>query len=65
MANNALKLIMFALPLIFAIGFLAPVMAQGMLALGWSAPAGFSPLQFGLIVAGIWGLVATFTGRWL
>jgi len=65
MANNALKLIVSALPLVFAIGFLAPVMAQGMIALGWSGPAGLSPLQFGLIVAGIWGLVATFTGRWI
>ena len=65
MASKALKLVVFALPLIFAIGFLAPVMAQGMIALGWGAPAGLSPLQFGLMVAGIWGLVATFTGRWL
>ncbi|HAU21652.1 MAG TPA: hypothetical protein DCS24_03495 [Erythrobacter sp.] len=65
MASKALKLVVAALPLIFAIGFLAPVMAQGMIALGWSALAGLTPLQFGLIVAGIWGLVATVTGRWI
>ena len=65
MASKALKYIVFALPLLFAIGFLAPLMAQGMIALGWSAPAGLTPIQFGLVVAGIWGLVATFTGRWL
>ena len=65
MASKALKLVVAALPLIFAVGFLAPVMAQGMIALGWSAPAGLTPLQFGLIIAGIWGLVATVTGRWI
>ena len=65
MADKSLKFIVAALPLIFAIGFLAPLMAQALLAIGWSAPAGLTPLQFGLIVAGVWGLVATFTGRWI
>jgi len=57
--------ILYFLPLIFAFGFLVPVIAQGMDALGWHAPFGLSVLSFALIVAGAWGLFAQVKGRWI
>lgn len=53
------------LPLIFAFGFVVPVIAQSMTALGWAAPFGLSPLGFALIVGGCWGLIAQTKGRWI
>ena len=35
-------------PLLFGVGFLAPLIAQSMSALGISAPLGLTPLAFGL-----------------
>ena len=63
--ERALTLIAGSLPLIFAFAFLAPVIDQVMRALGIEAPFGLSTLVLGLIVAGIWGLIAQITGRWL
>ncbi len=60
-----LKALMKLLPLIFGIGFLAPVIASALVALGMTAPLGLSPLHFGFVIAGLWGLIATITGRWL
>lgn len=65
MGQTALKGVMFALPMIFALGFIAPVIAQGMAALEVSAPFGLERLPFALSLAGLWGLIATITGRWL
>lgn len=63
--ERAIKLVVALLPLIFAFGFLAPAIAQGMDAMALDAPFGLSSLVFGLIVAGSWGLVAQLRGRWL
>ncbi|MEM1196399.1 MAG: hypothetical protein AAGH57_09875 [Pseudomonadota bacterium] len=63
--ERALKLIVGALPLIFAFAFVVPVIDQGMQAIGSPAPFGLSTLTFALIVGGGWGLVAQITGRWL
>ncbi|MDX1294609.1 MAG: hypothetical protein R3265_17455 [Hyphomonas sp.] len=63
--EKALKLTFFFGPLIFAIGFLVPVIAQAMVALGWTPPFGLSPLQFGFAVAGPLGLLAQIRGRWI
>lgn len=52
-------------PLIFGVGFLAPLVAQTLLRTGWSAPFGLTPLVFGLIVGGGLGLLAQLRGRWL
>ena len=65
MIARAVRLVMVLLPLFFAFGFLAPVFAQGMDALAIEAPFGLTRLIFALAVAGIWGLVATVTGRWI
>ncbi len=60
-----LKVLVKLLPLIFGIGFLAPVIASALVALEITAPLGLSPLHFGLLIGGAWGLIATITGRWL
>ena len=53
------------MPLWFGIGFLAPLIAQSLVALGWPAPLGMTPLTFGLATGGLLGTVATLRGRWL
>ena len=63
--ENALKGLVWFLPLIFAFAFLAPVIDQGMQALGISAPFGLSTLAFALIIGGAWGLFAQVKGRWV
>lgn len=59
------KFVIAGLPLIFAFGFLVPVIMQGMMALDLNAPFGLSMLTFALIVAGGWGLFAQIKGRWI
>ncbi len=53
------------MPLFFGIGFIAPLVAQSLVALGISAPFGLGPAAFGLLVGAPWGLYATWRGRWL
>jgi hypothetical protein len=53
------------MPFLFGIGFIAPLMAQLMNAWGIAAPLGLSPIAFGLIFGGLWGLYANIRGRWL
>ena len=53
------------MPLIFAAGFLVPVIAQGTIALGLEPPFGLSALTFAMIIAGAWGLFAQIKGRWI
>lgn len=60
-----ITLVLKLLPLIFAFGFLVPVFAQSMSALGWPAPFGLSTLAFALILGGAWGLFAQIKGRWI
>ena len=52
-------------PLLFGVGFLAPLIAQSLDALGWPAPLGLTPLAFGLVVGGALGLIANLRGRWV
>ena len=63
--EKLLGLLLKLLPLIFAFGFLVPVIMQGTKALGWVPPLGLSALSFALIVGGGWGLFAQVKGRWL
>jgi hypothetical protein len=53
------------MPLFFGIGFIAPLVAQSLVALGIPAPFGLGPVAFGLLVGVPWGLYATWRGRWL
>lgn len=63
--EKLLKLLVTLLPLIFAFGFLTPVMVEAMQALEIGAPFGLSTLLFAVIVCGAWGLVAQVRGRWI
>ena len=57
-------LTLFFSPLTFALGFLAPVIAQSAEALGWSDP-GLSNLTLGLALALALGVTAQLRGGWL
>ncbi|MFN3231191.1 MAG: hypothetical protein ACE363_03405 [Alphaproteobacteria bacterium] len=52
-------------PILFALGFLTPLIAQIIERAGWTAPWDLSPLLFGLILAAVWGGLAQWRGRWL
>ncbi|MCY1560913.1 hypothetical protein D9M68_981100 [compost metagenome] len=58
-----LKYLIRMLPLVFGIGFLAPLIAQAMGVAGLLEPA--QRLATGLAVGGGWGLLASITGRWI
>lgn len=60
-----LKRVFYFGPLIFAIGFLAPLIAQTLTRLGLEPPLGMTPIATGLLVAGALGLAAQIRGRWL
>ena len=49
-------------PVLFGVGFLAPLTAQSLEALALGAPFGMSPLVFGLILGGGAGLIAKLRG---
>ena len=53
------------MPLLFGLGFLGPLIAQVLALAGWALPWGIAPLVVGMAIGGIWGGVATLTGRWL
>ena len=52
-------------PILFGLGFIAPLIAQSMDSVSLAAPLGFSNLAFGLVVGMLMGLVAVLRGRWL
>ena len=60
-----IKSIFYLGPLIFGIGFLAPLVLQTIQAIGWMPPFGLTPLVTGLIVGGTLGLIAQYRGRWI
>ena len=65
MIEKLLKTIFFLGPLIFAVGFLVPLIAQSASAMNWAPPFGLSPLEFGFATAGPFGLLAQFRGSWI
>ncbi|MEL7030813.1 MAG: hypothetical protein AAGL97_03135 [Pseudomonadota bacterium] len=60
-----IKSIFYFGPLIFGIGFLAPLTSQIIQAVGWTPPFGLSPLMTGLLVGGTLGVIAQYRGRWI
>ena len=52
-------------PVLFGLGFLAPLIAQSLDALGLEAPIAPSNLVFGLVVGGLGGVVAMRRGSWV
>ena len=53
------------MPLLFGIGFLAPLVAQVLDRTGLSATGWPPSILIGLLVGGVWGSYATWKGRWL
>ena len=53
------------MPLLFGIGFIAPLTAQLMALWDIDAPLGMSRIAVGLLLGGAWGLYANIKGRWL
>ncbi|MEL7454003.1 MAG: hypothetical protein AAGJ50_11600 [Pseudomonadota bacterium] len=62
---QVIKTIFYFGPLIFGIGFLAPLISQSIQAAGWTPPFGITPLLTGLVVGGALGVIAQFRGRWI
>lgn len=52
-------------PLLFAFGFLTPLIAQTMAHFNVSAPFGLGDLPFALLISGVLGVAAQIRGRWL
>ena len=52
-------------PLIFAFGFMVPLILQVINYFEWQPPLGVEPLYFALGLGGILGLVAQIRGRWI
>ena len=63
--QQVIKTIFYFGPLLFGIGFLAPLSAQLIDALSWTPPLGLSPVIAGLIIGGCLGLMAQLRGRWI
>ncbi len=53
------------MPLLFGIGFIAPLIAQTMAYWDIAAPFGMSRIIFGLLIGAPWGLYAVLRGRWI
>lgn len=53
------------MPLLFGIGFIAPLTAQLMAYWGIEGPLGMSRIGCGLLLGGAWGLYANIKGRWI
>jgi hypothetical protein len=53
------------MPLLFGIGFIAPLIAQTMEVWDIAAPFGMSRILFGLLIGAPWGLYAVLRGRWV
>lgn len=52
-------------PILFGVGFLAPVIAALLGAVGMAAPFGLAPLHFGLVTGALLGVIARQRGTWL
>ena len=53
------------LPLIFAFGFLVPVIMAFCEVLAFTPPFGWSTFTFAAALAGTWGLYAQIKGSWV
>jgi hypothetical protein len=65
MGGRLLMVLLQGMPLIFGIGFVAPLIAQ-LLARGVPGAAQAQwPLVAGLAIGGSWGAIANLRGRWI
>ena len=65
MAQAAVQQLFRWMPLLFGIGFIAPLVAQAMAYWDVAAPFGVSRIAFGLAIGAPWGLYAVLRGRWI
>lgn len=63
--QTLIKTLFYFGPLVFGIGFLAPLAAQIIALSGWTLPFGMTPLVAGLFMGAALGLVAQVRGRWI
>lgn len=63
--TEAIRKLFAVMPFLFGIGFIAPLTAQLMAVWDIPAPFGMSPILFGLLFGGAWGLYANIKGRWI
>lgn len=52
-------------PILFGVGFLAPLIAQSLEAASLPTPFGLAPIQFGLATGLGLGVIAALRGRWV
>ncbi|MEM1105974.1 MAG: hypothetical protein AAGH87_06250 [Pseudomonadota bacterium] len=62
---HVLKTVFYFGPLIFGLGFMAPLISQSLTAFGFEASFGLSNLAIGLLGGGLLGLCAQIRGRWI
>jgi hypothetical protein len=68
MANMLTKLLewfLTALPFFFGLAFLAPLSVQVMAQFGVITLGGVDVRTVSLIIFGVWGGIASWTGRWI
>lgn len=65
MMTEAIRKLFSIMPFLFGIGFIAPLTAQLMAYWDIPGPFGMSPIGFGLLFGGAWGLYANIKGRWI
>ena len=63
--SGALRQLFAIMPFLFGIGFIAPLIAQLLIAFQITDVAGISPLVVGLVIGAAWGLYANKKGRWI
>ena len=64
-AQAAVQQLFRWMPLLFGVGFIAPLIAQTMSFWEIAAPFGMSRIVFGLAIGAPWGLYAVLRGRWV
>ena len=64
-AQAAVQQLFRWMPLLFGVGFIAPLIAQTMAYWDIAAPFGVSRILFGLALGAPWGLYAVLRGRWV
>ncbi|MEM1390894.1 MAG: hypothetical protein AAGG45_07415 [Pseudomonadota bacterium] len=62
---QVIKTVFYFGPLLFAFGFIVPLMSQIIQLSGWVPPFGLTPLMFALILGGAYGIVGQVRGRWI
>ena len=65
MGTLVIRKLLLWMPLLFGIGFIAPLTAQTLVYWDIAPPLGLSPLVAGLVFGGAWGLYAQIKGRWI